>query len=89
MQVPRISYASRAAPRKGFGQGEGCLRGLGSIKPGFSGPPARGCQWIEGEPSGDDSCKCLKPSKTGFDWCEEHFKRVYMPAKSKLLPAAE
>lgn len=41
------------------------------------GDPAKRCQWIEGEPSTDDRCKCLKPTKPGSAYCEEHHKRAY------------
>lgn len=35
------------------------------------------CQFIDGEPSPDDSCKCLKPAVPGRAWCAEHLERVY------------
>jgi hypothetical protein len=43
------------------------------------GPGGRQCQWIEGEPSGDDSCKCLRKTARGSAWCRAHGARVYLP----------
>lgn len=50
-----------------------------AIRPGFTGGPARTCQWIEAEPRGDDSCKCNAPSAPGVSWCAGHLARVYQP----------
>lgn len=36
------------------------------------------CQWIEGEPTCDDSCKCLVATVPGKSYCEEHQKRAYV-----------
>ncbi len=36
----------------------------------------RGCQWIEGEPSADDRCKCGKPVVPGASYCEPHLRRT-------------
>lgn len=41
-------------------------------------PPVPGfstCQWIAGEPSGDDSCKCGKPTEANV-YCREHYERT-------------
>lgn len=38
---------------------------------------AQRCQWIENEPSPDDSCKCLAPTLPGSPWCAEHKARAY------------
>ena len=35
--------------------------------------PWRVCQYIAGEPTEDDSCKCLEPTLPGHSWCREHF----------------
>jgi hypothetical protein len=43
------------------------------------GPRGRQCQWIEGEPGGDDSCKCLRETAQGACWCPVHRARVYLP----------
>ena len=37
------------------------------------------CQWIEGEPSGDDGCKCLRGTERGESWCPAHLERIYLP----------
>jgi hypothetical protein len=37
------------------------------------------CQFIEGEPSRDDACKCGRPvHRAGSPWCAEHYRRVYV-----------
>lgn len=41
------------------------------------------CQWIEGEPSFDENCKCLKPVIPSKPYCEAHYKRAY-----KKIPVA-
>jgi hypothetical protein len=44
------------------------------------GPKGRQCQWIDGEPDGDDACKCLRTTATqGGSWCAGHLARVYLP----------
>ncbi len=34
------------------------------------------CQWIEGEPSADDKCKCGAPAVEGRPYCPEHEARA-------------
>lgn len=53
-----------------------------AIRPGFAGGPAQTCQYIEGEPTADDSCKCGKPSAPGFSWCADHKAVVYQPPEA-------
>ena len=36
-----------------------------------------GCQWITGEPSADDACKCGKSTINGV-YCEKHLKLAYI-----------
>ncbi|WP_395452880.1 GcrA family cell cycle regulator [Azospirillum melinis] len=48
-----------------------------AIRPGFIAAPAKTCQWIEGTPSPDDSCKCLAPSAPGVSYCPAHAQRAY------------
>ncbi len=43
------------------------------------GAAGRQCQWIEGDPGGDDSCKCLRVTIRGSNWCPAHRARVYLP----------
>lgn len=43
------------------------------------GPGGRQCQWIDGEPGGDDTCKCLRETVRGESWCKAHRARVYLP----------
>ena len=45
------------------------------------GPKGRQCQWIEGEPSADDSCKCRLETIPGKPWCAAHYPRVWRPAQ--------
>ena len=47
--------------------------------PHVAGPRGRQCQWIEGEPGGDDSGKCLRKTARGASWCPPHLERVYLP----------
>lgn len=47
-----------------------------AIRPGFTGGPARTCQWIAGDPGPTDDCKCGAPSARGVSWCAEHLSRV-------------
>ena len=35
------------------------------------------CQYIEGEPSADDSCKCGKPAQVGWSECPDHHAICY------------
>ncbi|SMF47650.1 GcrA cell cycle regulator [Azospirillum oryzae] len=47
------------------------------IRSGFAAAPAKTCQWIEGNPTPDDSCKCLAPSAPGVSYCPDHAARAY------------
>ena len=49
-----------------------------------SGLPPRVCQYIEGEPSGDDACKCGDKLYNGSVYCKEHFDLCY-----NYVPSAE
>jgi hypothetical protein len=40
----------------------------------LSGP----CQWIAGEPSEDDACKCGAPALEGRPYCGRHHARAYV-----------
>ena len=46
------------------------------------GPLPKHCQWIAGEPSAHDSCKCLAPTVPGRPYCAEHQAR----AVERVLP---
>ncbi len=35
-------------------------------------PPGRPCQFIAGDPSADDACKCRRPAMPGSPYCEVH-----------------
>lgn len=73
------TYSTRARGRHSLGY----LRGPGAIVPGFTGAPPRTCQYIKGEPSADDSCKCGKPAEPGRPYCAEHFAICYTPLPVK------
>lgn len=47
------------------------------IRPGIIAGPAKACQWIEGDPTPDDSCKCLAPSMPGISYCRTHARRAF------------
>ena len=34
--------------------------------------PVRACQYIAGNPSADDACKCRRPAMPGSPYCEVH-----------------
>ena len=51
-------------------------------RPRVVGPGGRQCQWIEGEPGGDDSCKCLRETARGVSWCPAHLERIYLPPEA-------
>lgn len=38
--------------------------------------PARTCQWIEGQPTADDGCKCGAPSAPRASYCPTHLARA-------------
>ena len=43
------------------------------------------CQWIDGEPTGDDSCKCGRPVQPGRPYCPEHQARSRTMVKRQNL----
>lgn len=51
--------------------------------PPRKGEKGRQCQWIDAEPTGDDSCKCLVETLRGKQWCADHYPRVWRPAEKK------
>ncbi len=36
------------------------------------------CQWIDGEPRLNDSCKCGLPARRGSAYCDEHLDRAHL-----------
>lgn len=72
----RIRQATRVARKPPRSQ----IRAVNVISgPRIVGPKGRQCQWIEGEPSGDDSCKCLRETEQGTSWCPPHRMRIFLP----------
>ena len=51
-----------------------------AIRRGFQGPRPKRCQWIEGAPRGDDSCKCGAAVAPGKPYCDAHWSRAWRPA---------
>ena len=52
----------------------------------------RRCQWIAGEPSWSDDCKCEEPALEGESWCSHHRLRAYglpEPLRESYIPAEE
>jgi len=49
------------------------------------------CQWIPGEPTADDSCKCGEAIEDSKPWCycAAHLKKAYIrkPFEPKPFPA--
>jgi hypothetical protein len=56
------------------GKGVGAWGGIRAIA---TGQASKACQWIAGEPTCDDSCKCLEPVANGKSYCNAHQERVY------------
>lgn len=47
------------------------------------------CQWIEGEPSRHDRCKCGRPARVRGAWCDEHYARVWQSCPEEAGGLAE
>ena len=45
--------------------------------PRRKGRKGKQCQWIEAEPTRDDSCKCLAETVPESRWCTAHHARAY------------
>lgn len=41
----------------------------------------RKCQWIDGSPSADESCKCGRPVRPGSSYCDRHHELARIPAQ--------
>lgn len=37
------------------------------------------CQWIEGNPSHDEACKCGEPVGDKRPYCDRHWRRAFVP----------
>ncbi len=44
----------------------------------------RACQWIAGEPSADDGCKCGRPTVSGSAYCAYHRGRACPPCPTAI-----
>ncbi len=67
--------------------GRATYRGGGRPMRGAEGVAFRRCQWIAGEPTRDESCKCGAPAIPGSPYCEAHHRRAYLPrAETKATP---
>lgn len=78
------SEASRARRERGLRRLMGLTTRRGGITRFFLG---RGrlfetCQWIDGEPCADDSCKCGSPVRSPSAYCDRH------AARARLFPSA-
>lgn len=71
-----IRQAARASRNPSANSGRRMALSAG---PRMVGPRGRQCQWIEDDPCGDDSCKCLRETARGDSWCPAHRERVYLP----------
>ena len=74
-----IAQANRADRKQPRPNGR---RAVVSGGPRIVGPGGRQCQWIEGDPGGDDSCKCLRRTARGVSWCPSHLERIYLPPEA-------
>ena len=52
------------------------LRGVART-PLEEGPPSKKCQWIEGEPTRGDNCKCLARTTMESSYCAKHEARAH------------
>ena len=43
----------------------------------------KACQWIAGEPSADDACKCGEPVTPGRPYCDAHWARSWNSSKEE------
>ena len=51
-----------------------------------AGRPPRRCQWIEGQPTADDSCfQCRRKVKPGSPYCAPHDRRAYQLASPRKI----
>jgi hypothetical protein len=41
------------------------------------------CQWIDGEPSADESCKCGRPVRLGSSYCGRHDELARIPSRKR------
>jgi len=56
-----------------------------------------GCQWIPGEPSAEDGCKCGRPARAigraprlrSIPYCDAHLARAYLPRTLHWLKLRE
>ena len=71
-----IRQLDRAARKPSGGGGASRVIVMGAR---VVGPKGRQCQWIEGDPGEDDTCKCLRQTVPGGAWCGAHRERVYLP----------
>jgi len=72
----RLALARTLARKKENAASE---NGVGEIAR-YPAPPlgrSKLCQWIENDPTPDDSCKCLAPVVDGWPYCYEHLERAY------------
>ena len=47
------------------------------------------CQWIDGEPTSDESCKCGRAVRPGSAYCEGHAERTRLYRRRSSAPPAE
>lgn len=84
------SEASRARHERGLRKLMGLplrQRGIARFFLGFALRFDR-CQWIEGEPTADDSCKCGQLARHGSAYCEAHERRTLLRPRP-ILPRVE
>jgi hypothetical protein len=83
------SEASRARRERGLRR----LMGLPKRQQGLArffrgrGQSFEMCQWIDGEPRANDSCKCGLPVRPGSAYCDEHAARAHLHPPSAALKA--
>lgn len=88
----RDAGLSRAAIARKIGKDTRSVRRW-MIRQGFANPPKskplplsqiHKCQYIAGDPSADDRCKCLQPAALGKPYCPEHYYKCVIYGSSRL-----
>lgn len=60
----------------------GLLQGRDGYSPPIAILPVKKCQFIAGEPTALEDCKCLLPVMPGSPYCPEHHSLVYEKGSS-------
>ncbi len=81
------SEASRARRAQGLRRLLGLPMGQQGLARFFAGLGYRfeTCQWIDGKPTADDSCKCGLPVRHGASYCDQHEDQARLHPRTEPL----